>query len=155
MRVFRLLISIAIPLLAAIIGSLFTVSALSGWYGSLAKPFFNPPNWLFAPVWTALYIMMGVALYYVWESAADRYQKQAAVTLFFVQLAVNVLWSILFFGLKLPLLAVFEIIILWLLIALTISAFGRINKLSAILLWPYLAWVTFATFLNAAIVWLN
>lgn len=155
MSVYRLIVSMLGPLLAAVIGSMFTISALPVWYESLNKPFFNPPDWLFAPVWTVLYLLMGIASYLIWQSSADRYEKQAALTLFYVQLAINVLWSILFFGLRLPVLALGEIIILWLLIALATSAFWRINKSSARLLWPYLIWVTFAAILNGAIVWLN
>jgi tryptophan-rich sensory protein len=144
----KFILSIGICLGAGVLGSVFTVSAIPDWYVTLNKPFFSPPNFVFGPVWTILYILMGISLYLVWT-------KRGVPTVFWVQLALNALWSIIFFGLKNPLLAFVEIIILWLAILLTTKSFYKINKLAANLLIPYLAWVTFATILNLSIVILN
>lgn len=149
----KLILSIGVCLAAGVVGSLFTTSAIPTWYAALNKPVFAPPNWVFAPVWTTLYILMGITLYLVWISKTQL--KQYALNLFFVQLGLNVLWSIIFFGMKNPVLAFVEIIALWIAIFLTIKSFLKINKLAAFLLYPYLAWVTIATFLNLSIVILN
>ncbi len=134
-------------------GSIFTFSAIPNWYVTLNKPFFSPPNWVFGPVWTILYILMGISLYLVWISKSKI--KQNAINLFFVQLGLNVLWSILFFGLRNPALALIDIVALWVAIFLTIKSFSKINKLAGNLQIPYLAWVTFASILNLSIVLLN
>ncbi|MBI3103308.1 tryptophan-rich sensory protein [Candidatus Daviesbacteria bacterium] len=144
----KLLLSIGICLGAGIIGSFFTVSAIPDWYAALNKPFFSPPNWIFGHVWTILYILMGISLYLVWT-------KKSIPTVFWIQLILNAIWSMIFFGMKNPMLAFVNIIALWVAIVLTIKAFSKINKLASRLLWPYLAWVSFATFLNLAIVFLN
>jgi translocator protein len=124
------------------------MSAIPTWYAALNKPFFSPPNWIFGPVWTLLYIMMGYSLYLVWV-------RRKVPTIFWIQLFLNFIWSIIFFGMKNPTLALVNIIVLWIAIVLTIKAFSKIDKLASRLLWPYLAWVSFATFLNLAIVLLN
>ncbi len=152
-RIPQLLLSVGICLGAGFVGSFFTVSSIPTWYAALNKPVFAPPNWVFAPVWTTLYILMGIALYLVWTSKTQL--KQHALNLFFVQLGLNVLWSIIFFGMKNPGLAFVEIIVLWIAIFLTIKSFLKINKLAAFLLYPYLTWVTIASFLNLFIVILN
>ncbi len=144
----RLLIALVLPQLAGAIGGLLTAPAITSWYQYLTKPAFSPPNWVFAPVWTALYLLMGLAWYFAW-------QKGAPKKLFLVHLVFNTLWSILFFGLKSPGLALTEIVILWLLIAAVIRQFKHYSKLSAWLLVPYLLWVTFAACLNLAILQLN
>lgn len=144
----KLIFSIGICLGAGFLGSFFTVSAIPTWYQSLNKPFFSPPNWIFAPVWTLLYVLMGYSLYLVWI-------KKAIPTVFWVQLILNGFWSIIFFGMKNPTLALVDIVALWIAIILTIKAFSKINKLSGNLLYPYLAWVSFASLLNLAIVILN
>ncbi len=144
----KLIFSIGLCLGAGIVGSFFTVSAIPDWYVTLNKPFFSPPNWIFGPVWTILYILMGISLYLVWV-------KRKVPTIFWIQLILNASWSIIFFGMKNPGLALVDIIALWIAIVLTIKAFSKINKLASRLLWPYLAWVSFATFLNLAIVLLN
>ena len=134
---------------AGSVGSLFTFSAIPNWYAYLNKPFFSPPNWVFGPVWTLLYTMMGIAAYLVWK-------KGKGVSFWFwLQLGLNTLWSILFFRLHNPTLAFFEIILLWLAIFLSIKAFYQRSKTAAYLLVPYLLWVTFATLLNASIAILN
>lgn len=144
----KLIFSIGICLGAGILGSFFTFSAIPTWYQTLNKPSFSPPNWIFGPVWTVLYILMGISLFLVW-------QKKKVPTIFWVQLTLNAFWSIVFFGLRNPLLALVDIAALWIAIVLTIKAFNKINKLAAQLLYPYLAWVSFATILNLAIVLLN
>jgi benzodiazapine receptor len=133
-----------------------TRSAITTWYPTLVKPSFNPPNWVFAPVWSMLYAMMGVAAGLVWnrieqESAAVK----SALIFFAIQLALNALWSFLFFGLKNPMLAGIEIIILWLMIYETYAQFSKINKIAGYLFIPYLLWVSFAMVLNGSIWWLN
>ena len=133
-----------------------TRSAITDWYPTLIKPSFNPPNWIFAPVWSALYIMMGVAAGLVWNKI--EFQKEAvkkALIFFAIQLGLNALWSYLFFGLHNPMLAGLEIIILWLMIYETYVQFSKINKIAGYLFLPYIAWVSFAAVLNASIWWLN
>jgi tryptophan-rich sensory protein len=149
----KLIISLAVCQLAAFIGSLFNISAIPTWYVTLNKPFFNPPNWVFAPVWTALYIMMGLALYLVWEKGYSKKDVKLGAKMFAVQLALNTLWSALFFGIKDLLLAFVEIIALWLAIALTMCYFRKVSKKAFWLMVPYLAWVSFAALLNLTI-WL-
>lgn len=149
-----LVISLFLTFIAASVGSVFTFKSISTWYITLNKPFFNPPNWIFSPVWTALYILMGLSLYLVWISKKSLIQKKG-MNYFFIQLALNTLWSILFFGLQNPLIAFLEIVVLWYFIYLTIKYFSKVNKTSAYLLYPYLAWVSFASLLNLSIVILN
>lgn len=151
----KLLSSIAVCYLAAGIGSLFTVDSISGWYATLHKPFFNPPNWVFGPVWTLLYTLMGISLYIVWQKKHKATVKKNSLVVFFIQLGLNTLWSIIFFSYKLPAFALIEIILLWISILITIKYFKKISPLAGVLLYPYIAWVSFATILNAAIVLLN
>lgn len=133
-----------------------TRSAIVDWYPTLIKPSFNPPNWVFAPVWTLLYIMMGLAAGLVWNRIDfEKETVKKALQLFAIQLALNALWSYLFFGLHNPMLAGLEIILLWLIIYETYLQFSKINKISGYLFIPYLAWVSFAAVLNASIWWLN
>lgn len=133
-----------------------TRESILTWYPSLIKPSFNPPNWVFAPVWSTLYAMMGVAAGLVWARIDyEREIVKKALVFFAVQLALNALWSYLFFGLHNPMLAGIEIIILWLMIFETYSQFVKINKIAGYLLLPYLAWVSFAAVLNGSIWWLN
>ncbi len=134
---------------------IITRESVLTWYPTLVKPFFNPPNWIFAPVWTLLYIMMGVAAGLVWTSESDDKEVKKALGFFAIQFGLNTLWSYLFFGLHNPLLALIEVILLWLMIWETYNLFIKINKVAGYLMLPYLAWVTFATILNASIWWLN
>lgn len=136
------------------IGSLATFPAITGWYASLNKPFFNPPNWLFGPVWTTLFLLMGISLYLVLERKNQKGAKIAQVV-FAVQFALNILWSFLFFGLKSPLLGFVEIIFLWLSISATIFYFSKVSKKAALLLVPYILWVSIATALNYSVMVLN
>ena len=151
----KLLISIAIPLVVGAIAGFFTASGVNGWYAIANKPSFNPPNWLFAPVWTALYIMMGIALYLIWKSEADRGVKQTAIILFAFQLTLNFLWSFIFFYAKQPGWAFADIIALWIMILFTIIWFGKISSTASWLLVPYIFWVSFASLLNFYIWRLN
>lgn len=148
----KLAISIIIPLITGFLGSIFTSSSVSTWYIALSKPSFNPPSWLFGPVWTVLYIMMGIALYLVW---INKKKNRTAFIVFGVQLFLNLLWSVLFFGLRNPLSAFIEIIILWLAIAYTIIIFYKINRNTSYLLIPYILWVSFASVLNFYLFILN
>ena len=144
----RLLVSIIACQAAGIIGSFFTTPNIPRWYAGLQKPSFNPPNWLFAPVWTVLFLLMGITLYLVWRHEGEKKYRKAALILFFIQLALNILWSVLFFGLGAPLLAFVEIIILWFAICLTFWFAFRVKKTAGILLIPYILWVAFAAVLN-------
>ncbi|MEX1108041.1 MAG: TspO/MBR family protein [Dongiaceae bacterium] len=136
------------------IGGWFTAQSVGGWYQTLAKPSFNPPDSVFAPVWIALYISMGVAAWLVWRRAGFA-RARRALGLFLIQLALNLLWTIFFFGLRTPGVALIEILFLLAAIAGTMRAFAAIDRRAAWLLAPYLAWAAFATLLNGAIWWLN
>ena len=151
----KLLASLIMCYTAAFFGAFFGGVARSDWYASLAKPEFMPPDWLFGPVWTILYGMMAISLFLVWRQGLDRPRGKTAFVVFLAQLIVNAIWSPVFFGLKMPELALIVIIILWLSICLTVAIFAKVSRLGAWLLVPYLAWVTFATVLNAAIAYFN
>jgi translocator protein len=151
----KLIISLIIPLAVGFIASYFTMASVTTWYAKLSKPFFTPPNWLFGPAWTVLYIMMGISLYLVWTKIIEHKRVKNAITFFSIQLALNFFWSILFFGLKHPFIAFTEIIVLWIFILFTIIKFHRISRTSAYILIPYLLWVTFAACLNLAVVLMN
>ncbi|MFC1669961.1 TspO/MBR family protein [Spirochaetota bacterium] len=142
------IISILICLAAGMIGSVFTAQSVKGWYLTINKPVFNPPGWLFGPVWTILYILMGIALYLIWKSPKDTKNRTTALTFFLINLVLNTMWSLLFFGLQNPFLAFIEIIIIWITLALSIFYFYRISKTAAYLLIPYIAWSSFAAVLN-------
>ena len=147
----KLIISIIICQLAGVIGSIFTTSSIPTWYASLNKPEFNPPNWIFAPVWITLFTLMGISLYLVWSKGVNK----KALTFFGIQLVLNTLWSIIFFGLQNILFAFIEIIILWIAILLTIIYFYRLSKAASYLLVPYILWVSFAAVLNFSIFLIN
>jgi translocator protein len=151
----KLFISILIPVLVGAISGFFTQSGVDGWYAAASKPSFNPPNWIFAPVWTTLYILMGIALFLVWRADADKTVKQTAIILFTVQLTLNFFWSIIFFKLQQPGWAFAEIILMWVMILFTILWFGKISSTAAWLLVPYISWVSFASVLNYCIWRLN
>jgi len=154
-KAFGILVFIVICELAGIIGSVFTASSISGWYATLVKPPFNPPGWIFGPVWTFLYAMMGLAAYLVYENGPGRPEIRKALTVFAIQLIINALWSIVFFGARQILGAVVVIVLLWVMILLTIRLFSRISKAAAYLLVPYLLWVSFASVLNISLYTLN
>jgi translocator protein len=157
--VYRLAISIAIPLAAGIIGAYFTTDSVETWYQTIEKPWFMPPNWLFGPAWTALYMLMGVSLYLVWRKTtidtSKRGARSAAFAAFGIQLGLNLLWSFLFFGLRSPQIAFAEIVVLLASIIVTIIIFSKISKLAAGLMLPYVGWVTFASVLNLGVWLLN
>jgi len=141
--------------IAGSLGSLVTVTGPGSWYGGLQKPFFTPPGWIFAPVWITLFTLMGIALYFIWESGTGKRDVRVALGIFGVQFALNVVWSFLFCGLQSPLLGFIDIKLLWLMIVATIIAFYRVRKISAYLLVPYIAWVTIASALNGSIYFMN
>jgi len=151
----KLVTAVGICLITGGIGGAVTGPAIQAWYVNLNKPFFSPPNWLFGPVWTLLYVLMGVALYLVWINPPTGKNPHRAEMLFGVQLALNLLWSVIFFGLRNPRAAFLEIILLWGAILLTWQKFREISKTAASLLIPYLAWVSFAAILNLAVAILN
>jgi len=177
-NLFKFIIAISIAQAAGILGSFFTISSVSTWYVELIKPAFNPPNWVFGPVWTTLYFLIGVSLYLVWKNnwqtvhlvfetgmkawnpISERLwrgdlQKVNAITVFGVQYVLNILWSWVFFGLQSPATAFFVILALWFSIVYVIINFYRISKPAAWLLVPYILWVSFAAYLNLAIWLLN
>jgi translocator protein len=151
----KLLGAILLCQLAGAIGSIFTIQNIPTWYASLNKPWFNPPNWVFGPVWITLYTMMGISAYLIWRKGIHRKDVKIALGIFAVQLILNTLWSVIFFGLKSPLYGIPVIALLWLFIALSITSFYRISKPAAILLIPYILWVSFAGILNVFIWMLN
>jgi translocator protein len=150
----KLIASLVMCQVAGIIGSLFTASSIPIWYAALNKPIFNPPNWIFAPVWIFLYILMGISFYLIWIKS-DVPNFGLLFSLFLFQLILNSFWTIIFFGLKSPLLAFIEIIILWIAILFCIILFYKVSKVSSVLLIPYILWVSFAAILNFAIWKLN
>ncbi len=154
-RTFSLIASLALAYSAALIGSLFTVDAINGWYAALTKPELNPPNWIFGPVWTVLYALMAIAAWRIYEKRNAHPSARKTLLLYAVHLVLNALWSIAFFGLQMPLLALGIIIALLICIIGLIILFRRIDRLAMILFLPYLAWVSFATYLNLMIVLLN
>lgn len=177
-NIIKIIVSILICELAGFVGSIFTMPAIKTWYASLNKPFFNPPNFVFAPVWAVLFLLMGISLYLVWvknwhievkageverkiwnpisrKLLTGSWREENAVLIFSLQLILNVLWSVIFFGLKSPGQAFFEILMLWFAILYTIANFYRISKSASFLLLPYILWVTFAAILNFAVWRLN
>ncbi len=170
---FKLIIAIVVSELAGIIGSVFTAPSIDGWYAGIVKPAINPPAWVFGPVWTTLFALMGIAAFLIWSSYAKASEDKKkgvkiALILFGIQLVLNTLWSIIFFGLQSPGGALIEIIFLWIAILGTIIAFAKISppsssiwtteghgRLAAWLLVPYILWVSFAAYLNYSIWMLN
>ena len=134
------------------VSGILTAQSVQEWYPSLNKPFFNPPNWVFGPAWTVLFLMMAVAAWRVWLEGEV---AKPALNLFFIQLILNFSWTIIFFGMKNIGLALIEIIVFWIMIAFTLRAFMKISRPAGWMMAPYLAWVTFAATLNASFWWLN
>ena len=152
----RIIYCVAICLVVGYLSSITTQSSINTWYPTLIKPSFNPPNWLFAPVWTLLFIMMGIAAGMIWNQLENQRELVKKALLFFtVQLLLNALWSYLFFGLNNVLLALIEVILLWLVIYETFHIFKKIDKKAAYLFIPYLIWVAFAAVFNGSIYYLN
>lgn len=153
--ILMLLAFCAAALGAGALGSIATASSVGAWYQTLNKPSFNPPGWVFGPVWTALYILMGVAAWRVWRRTGFAGAGRVALAIYFGQLILNTLWSILFFGLQSPGWALAEIVVLWAAILAMLVTFLRIDRWAGGLIVPYLLWVSFAFVLNAAIWRLN
>ncbi|MBI4132567.1 MAG: tryptophan-rich sensory protein [Candidatus Sungbacteria bacterium] len=151
----RLVIAVVVSELAGVIGSVFTVSAIPNWYAGLIKPAVNPPSWVFGPVWTTLYALMGVAAFLIWKKGFEQRDVKIALGIFGVQLVLNTVWSIIFFGLQSPGWALVDITLLWLAIVWTMVVFHKISKPAAYLLLPYILWVSFASYLNYVIWVLN
>ncbi|SDE40873.1 TspO and MBR related proteins [Mucilaginibacter pineti] len=152
---FPFLISLLITVGIGFVASLVTRPQIAGWYSTLNKPSFNPPPWLFAPVWSCIYVMIAIAAYMVWKLRSRRPAYKIARAVYFIQLALNFSWSIVFFGLHQVLGALIVIVLLWISIVLNINWFGKFNRVAGWLLYPYLLWVSFATVLNASIYFLN
>lgn len=147
----KLVIAIALPVLIGGVSGFFTVSGVESWYQTIQKPSWNPPNWVFGPVWTTLYVMMGIALWLVWKEDTSKELKLIAGILFAAQLTLNFFWSFIFFKLEQPGFAFLEILFMWVAILATIFAFAQVNKRAAWLLVPYISWVSFAAILNFTI----
>ena len=151
----KLLIALAVPLAVGGLAGYATSSGVATWYPTLAKPSFNPPAWVFGPVWTVLYLMMGVAAYLVWRIGTGTAGVRLALAVFLLQLVLNGLWSLLFFGLRSPGLALVDIALLWVAIGAAVWLFWRVVPAAGLLLLPYWAWVSFAAVLNGSIWSLN
>jgi tryptophan-rich sensory protein len=170
----KLVVSLIIPQIVGWMGSIFTIPVITTWYSTLTKPALNPPSWVFGPVWTTLFLLIGISLFIVWKKnwqvqnqlLDDRgkswnpwtkrfwsgdWQKGNIIAIFWIQLVLNVAWSYIFFGLHQPGLAFFELLALWFSILYLIINFYRVSKTAAWLLLPYILWVTFAAYLNWAI----
>ncbi len=154
-KIGKIILCVFVCLLVGLLGSLSTSPAIPTWYATLIKPSFNPPNWLFGPAWTLLYILMGVAVALVWDKIGEKKEVPMGILIFGVQLLLNCLWSIIFFGYHSPFYAFIEIIFMWLAILATILYFSKISKTAAWLLVPYICWVSFAMLLNFSIYRLN
>ena len=154
-KILKISLVVVVCVTIGYLSGMVTRDSIITWYPTLVKPVFNPPNWIFAPVWTLLYVMMGIAAGLVWTSNSDEQTTKKAIGFFAIQFGLNALWSYLFFGLHNPLLALIEIFLLLLMIYETYVQFKKIDKVAGMLLLPYLVWVSFATFLNASIWWLN
>ena len=150
----KLIISIVATVGIGSLGGIFTIAEIPNWYAGLNKPSFNPPIWLFGPVWTSLYTMMGVSFYLIWKQPKTETRKKA-IQLFVIQFVLNFFWSIIFFSLHAIGAATIEIIVMWIFILLTIIQFSKLSKTAAWLLVPYIAWVSFATVLTASVWKLN
>jgi tryptophan-rich sensory protein len=151
----KFIISVVTCELVGLAATLFTISAIPTWYATLNKPSFSPPNWVFGPVWTTLYFLMGLSAFLIWKKGLKNKKVKRALTYFFIQLVFNFLWSVLFFGLHNPLLGLLDIVLLLISIVLTIIIFYKISKAASYLLIPYFLWVSFATILNLSLVVLN
>lgn len=154
-RFFPFLISLLITLAIGFVAALFTRPEITGWYNTLKKPFFNPPLWLSAPVWTMLYIIIAIAAYLVWKHRSRKPAFKITRAIYFVQLFLNFLWWVMFFVLHQLLGAMAVVIFLWISIILNINWFGKYSRVAGRLLWPYLLWISFVAVLNASIYLLN
>ena len=153
-QIFKLLASLALPLVLGAIAGLFTAEAVPEWYETLNRPPFNPPNWLFGPVWTTLYMLLGISLFLIWKQSASK-ERNLAIFVFLLQQALNFGWSFIFFYFNMIGFALIEIILLWISIIVMLVLFYKIKPMTAYINIPYLIWVTFATILNASYYILN
>jgi translocator protein len=151
----KLLISLAACIGAGLIGSIFTRGSIATWYTFLHKPAFSPPNWVYAPVWFLLYILMGISAFLIWRVGMKQFHVREGLVIFLIQLILNTFWSFAFFGLKSTIAGLLVIVPLWTAILLTIINFYRISRTASFLLLPYILWVSFATALNFSIYLLN
>lgn len=151
----KLLLSLGICEGVGLAGSIFTFQAIPNWYANLNKPSFNPPSFAFGPAWLVLYALMGTASYLIWEKGSHRKDVKKALRLFGIHLFFNGIWSILFFGLRSPILGLIDITVLWFLIVILVYKFWKIDNFAGLLLLPYLTWVSFAAILNYYIFILN
>ena len=154
-NIVKLILSVVVCQLPGIVGAFFTSDSTTEWYALLNKPSYNPPDWIFGPVWIVLYLMMGISLFLIWKEDLKNKEIRSAFIIFIVQLIFNALWSIVFFGAQSIIGGLIVIIILWVLILITILKFIKISRVAGILLIPYLLWVSFATVLNFFIYKLN
>jgi translocator protein len=155
LQILKFVFCIALCQSAGLLGSFFTIPAIPAWYATLIKPSFSPPNWLFSPVWISLYTLMGISLFIIWNNVGIKPEVKRAMIFFFVQLGLNALWSVFFFGLRSPLAGLIEMVFLWSTIVLTIYYFFKLSQWAGILLLPYLVWVSFAFILNFSLWILN
>lgn len=153
--IIKFVVSLFLCLGAGFIGSLAPNKSVNTWYMSINKPVINPPNWIFGPVWTTLFILMGIALYLVWHKGFAYSGVKIAFIVFIVQLILNILWSVFFFGFRSPTLGFIDILILWLAILFTIILFFKVSTTAGYMLIPYIIWVSFASVLNGWIMILN
>jgi len=153
-QILKLLASLALPLILGAIAGLFTADAVPEWFKGLNRPSFSPPNWLFGPVWTILYILMGISLFLIWKQGVSK-ERNIAIFVFLLQLSLNFAWSFIFFYYNMIGLALIEIILLWIIILVMLVLFYKIKPMAAYLNIPYLLWVSFATILTAAYFILN
>jgi tryptophan-rich sensory protein len=151
----KFVFAVALCEFAGAIGIILTVSAMDRWYANLAKPMLNPPSWIFGPVWMTLYLLIGIALFLVLQKNTARKEIINALGIFSIQLFLTAIWSVIFFGFQNPAVAFVDIAVLWFAIVWTIVAFSKISPAATYLLLPYLAWVSFAAYLNYAIWMLN
>ncbi len=155
----KIIISIVVAEAAGLIGSIFTFPAITEWYATLVKPWFTPPAWVFGPAWTILYALMGAAAALMWDAGKGKKKggitRKGALAIYGIQLGLNVLWSFIFFGLRSPYLAMIEIAALWVAVAITIFHFSQFSRKAALLLVPYILWITFAAALNFSVWMLN
>jgi benzodiazapine receptor len=155
MKLIKFVVSIALCQLAGLLGSFFTIPAIPTWYVHLTKPSFSPPSWIFSPVWISLYTLMGISFFIVWSQGWEKPEVKKALAFFLVQLGLNALWSMLFFGLRSPLAGLIEIIFLWAAIGLTVYYFHQLSRWAGWLLIPYWCWVSFALILTFSLWRLN
>ncbi|UCG10776.1 MAG: tryptophan-rich sensory protein [Dehalococcoidia bacterium] len=153
--IIKLVVSIVACQVAGLIGSVFTTPSIPTWYAALQKPAFTPPNWLFAPAWLTLYLLMAIAAFLIWRKGLAQKEVKTALLIFAIQLILNALWSVAFFGLKSPLAGFIVIALLWVAILFTILRFFRLSAVAGALMLPYILWVSFAAALNIAIWQLN